>query len=43
MILGKRLEFVFETAADEAVIHLRRYVFLQPQLILQHHRGGCLP
>ncbi len=29
VILGERLELVFETPADEAVVHLRRYVFLQ--------------
>src|ERR1700686_1593248 len=43
VILGERLEFVFETPADKAVVHLRRYVFFQSQLILQHNRGGCLP
>ena len=43
VILGERLELVFETSTDEAVVHLGRYVLLQPQAILQHNRSGCLP
>jgi hypothetical protein len=27
VILGERLELVFETSTDKAVVHLRRYVF----------------
>src|SRR6267143_1016839 len=30
VIFSERLELVFETPTDEAVIHLRSYVFLQP-------------
>ena len=43
VILGERLELVFETSTDEAVVHLGRYVLLQAQAILQHNRSGCLP
>src|SRR5882762_6485593 len=43
VVLGERLELVFETPTDEAVVHLCRYVFLQPQMLLQHDRGRCLP
>ena len=43
VVLGEGLELVFETPADEAVVHLRRDVFLQPQALLQHNRGGRLP
>jgi hypothetical protein len=37
------LELVFETPANEAIVHLRRYVFLELQVLLQHDRGGRLP
>src|SRR5713226_2074149 len=43
VVLGERLELVLEASADEAVIHLRRHIFLQPQALLQHDRGGRLP
>src|SRR5271167_4839045 len=43
VVLGERLELVFETPTDEAVIHLRRHVFFQSQALLQHNRGGRLP
>src|SRR3984957_7528374 len=43
VILRERLELVLETSTDEAVVHLRRYVFLQPQVLLQHDRSGRLP
>src|ERR1019366_5049650 len=43
VVLGERLELVFETSADEAVVHLRRHVFFQPEALLQHNRGGRLP
>ncbi len=43
VIFGKRLEFVFETAADKAVVHLRCDEFFQSEILLEHQRGGGLP
>src|SRR5271169_2530584 len=43
VVLSERLKLVFQTPADEAVVHLRRHVFFQPQALLQHNRGGRLP
>src|SRR5215210_7987989 len=43
VVLGERLELVLEAPAHEAVIHLRRDIFLQPQALLQHDRGRRLP
>src|SRR5258705_8641788 len=40
MVLGERLELVFETSANEAVIHLRGHISLQPQPLLQHDCRG---
>jgi hypothetical protein len=33
VVLGERLKLVFETPANEAVVHLCRNVFFQPQLL----------
>src|ERR1700674_5493364 len=43
VILGERLELVFEASTDKAVVHLRRYVFFQAQVLLQHYGSGRLP
>src|SRR5260370_3238525 len=43
VVLRERLELVFETPTDEAVVHLRSDLFFQPQALLQHNRGCCLP
>ena len=43
MVLGERLELVLEAPAHEAVVHLRRHIFLQTQALLEHDRGGRLP
>src|SRR5258705_13129756 len=43
VVLSERLELIFEASANEAVIHLRCYISLQPEAILQHDSGGRLP
>src|SRR6266436_9572762 len=43
VILSERLELVFETSANEAIIHLRGHISLQTQAVLQHDGGGRLP
>src|SRR5882757_118300 len=43
VVLRERLELVFETPTDEAVVHLCRHVFSQSQTRLQHNRGCRLP